>query len=150
MPVTEVSNLRIARRRFVVGVLAAGVLRAQSEDVSHETLFEVLARFTSALSEGNSEGAIENLDTSVPAMGVLARQLRDLVAVGEISCLVDPLEWPDHKAVLLDWLLEIRAPELVGGLKRKREKLTCRFVKKGKKWKIASLEPVEFFKSDTN
>lgn len=147
MPVTAVSN---ARRQFLLGVLAAGISRAQSEDVSHETLLEVLARFTSALSEGNAEGAIGNLDTSVPAMGVLARRLRDLVAVGEISCLLDPLEWPDHKAVVLDWLLEIRAPELVGGLKRKREKLTCRFVKKGKKWKIASLEPAEFFKADLN
>ena len=142
--------MRVARRRFLIGSLAAGVAWAQSEDVSHETLLEVLARFTAALSEGNAEGAIENLDTSAPAMGVLARQLRDLVAVGEISCLLDPLEWPEHKTVVLDWLLEIRAPELVGGLKRKREKLTCRFVKKGKKWKIASLEPVEFFKSDTN
>ena len=141
--------MRVARRRFLIGSLAAGVAGAQSEDVSHETLLEVLARFTSSLSEGNAEGAIENLDTSVPAMGVLARQLRDLVAVGEISCLLDPLEWPEHKAVVLDWLLEIRAPELVGGLKRKREKLTCRFVKKGKKWKIASLEPVEFFKADS-
>ncbi len=147
MPVTAVSN---ARRQFLLGVLAAGISRAQSEDVSHETLLEVLARFTSALSEGNAEAAIGNLDTSVPAMGVLARRLRDLVAVGEISCLLDPLEWPDHKAVVLDWLLEIRAPELVGGLKRKREKLTCRFVKKGKKWKIASLEPAEFFKADLN
>ena len=147
MPVTAVSN---ARRQFLVGLLAAGISRAQSEDVSHETLLEVLARFTSSLSEGNAEGAIGNLDMSVPAMGVLARRLRDLVAVGEISCLLDPLEWPDHKAVVLDWLLEIRAPELVGGLKRKREKLTCRFVKKGKKWKIASLEPAEFFKADLN
>ena len=139
----------VARRQFLIGVLAAGASQAQSEDVSHETLLEVLARFTAALSEGNAEGAIETLDTSVPALGVLARQLRDLIAVGELSCLLDPLEWPDYKAVVLDWLLEIRAPELVGGLKRKREKLTCRFVKKGKKWKIASLEPVEFFKADS-
>ena len=145
MPVTGVS-----RRQIAVGLFATLACHAQSDDVSHETLLEVLARFTSALSEGNPEGAIEMLDMSVPAMGVLARQLRDLVAVGEISCLLDPMEWPDHKTVVLDWLLEIRAPELVGGLKRKREKLTCRFVKKGKKWKIASLEPLAFFKSDTN
>ena len=106
----------------------------------------MLAQFTASLSEGNAEGAIEVLDTSVLEIRLLSRQLRDLIAVGELSSLIDPQEWPDHMTVVLDWLLEIRAPELVGGLKRKREKITCRFVKKGKRWKISSLEPMLFFK----
>ena len=118
---------------------------AQTEDVSHSTLLDVLAQFTSSLSEGNPSGAIEMLDTSQPGVAGLAKQLRDLSAVGEISSLVDPLEWPNQLTVVLDWLLEIRSSELNGGLKRKQEKVTCRFVKKGKKWKIASLEPVGLF-----
>ena len=142
MPATAAS---ICRRTFLFGLCPVVVVSAQTEDVAHATLLDVLARFTASLSEGNPSGAIEMLDTSQPAMGVLAKQLRDLTAVGEISSLVDPLDWPDQLTVILDWLLEIRASELAGGLIRKQEKVTCRFVKKGKKWKISSLEPVAFF-----
>lgn len=114
---------------------------AQNEDVSHETLLEVLGQFTSALSEGNAEAAIGVTDS----MGTLGQQLRDLLASHEVGSAIDPIEWTDKQTVVLDWLLEIRSADPVGAVKRKREKVTCRFIKKGKRWKIAALDPVSFF-----
>ncbi len=128
--------MHVTRREF-----AAVLVFVQNEDVSHETLLEVLGQFTSALSEGNAEAAIGVTDS----MGTLGRQLRDLLASNEVGSAIDPIEWIDKQTVVLDWLLEIRSADPVGAVKRKREKITCRFVKKGKRWKIAALEPVGFF-----
>ena len=128
--------MQLTRREF-----AAVLVFAQHEDVSHETLLEVLGQFTAALSEGNAEGAIGLTDS----MGTFARQLRDLLASNEVGSAIDPIEWIDKQTLVLDWLLEIRSADPVGAVKRKREKIICRFVKKGKRWKIAALEPVGFF-----
>src|ERR1043166_3659168 len=50
-------------------------------------------------------------------------------------------EGDDRKRALeLDWLLEIE------GKQPKRGILKCRIERQGKKWKITSLDPIEFFK----
>lgn len=134
--------MHLGRRQFLAVLIGSSGMSAQSEDVSHETLLEVLGEFTAALSEGNAEAAIGLTDF---ATGTMARQLRDLLASNEIGSAIDPVEWSGPLTVQLDWLLEIRSAEAVGTVIRKREKVTCRFVKKGKRWKIASLEPSAFF-----
>lgn len=135
--------MQFYRRSFVL--FAASILPLMAQDVSHETLLEVVLQFASGLSEGNAEAAIAQLETSEPAMSKLAYQVRALIANGQISSTIDPLEWVEGPAVILDWFLEIKSEEVAGGVVRKRERITCRLAKKGKRWKIVSLEPAAFF-----
>ena len=130
-----------------VVLLVASGLRLSAQDVSHETLLEVVLQFAAGLSEGNAEAAITQLDTSQPAMSKLAYQVRALIANTQISASADPLEWVDGTTVILDWFFELKPEEEASPAVRKRERVTCRFAKKGKRWKILSLEPLPFFTS---
>ena len=133
------------RRQFVT--LAAAVLPVTAQDVSHETLLEVVAQFASGLSEGNAEAAIEQLEMSVPAMSKLAYQVRSMISNDDVSAIAEPLEWIEGPAVILDWFFELKSQDAGGSVVRKHERVTCRFGKKGKRWKIVSLEPATFFSS---
>ena len=130
------------RHQFIAMLLAA----VQNEDVSHETLLEVLGKFVAALSEGNADAAIDLTDNAQPAMRLLAGQLRDLLRASEVGSAIDPEDWTNSRTVVLDWILEIRSADNVAAVTRKREKVTCKFEKKGRSWKIAALEPAGFFK----
>ena len=57
------------------------------------------------------------------------------------------LEWIEGPAVILDWFFELKSQDAGGAVVRKHERVTCRFGKKGKRWKIVSLEPATFFAS---
>ena len=137
--------MSFSRREFVT--LAAIAVPVMAQDVAQETLLAVVTAFASGLSEGNADAAIGQLEMSVPVMGKLASQVRAMIANGEISALVDPLEWIDGPAVVLDWFFELKSEEVAGGVVRKRERVTCRFQKNGKRWKIVALEPESFFSS---
>ena len=140
-------RLRAILKGALIPLLFATILPLSAQDVSHETLLDVVLQFASGLSEGNAESAIAQLDTTQPAMSKLSYQIRALIANGQISATIDPLEWIDNSTVILDWFFELKSEEDAGGTVRKRERITCRFAKKGKRWKIVALEPAEFFKS---
>ena len=48
-------------------------------------------------------------------------------------------------AVELDWLVHIVNRQDGAVAERRRQRVKCRLEKSGKKWRIASLEPLEFF-----
>jgi hypothetical protein len=82
-------------------------------------------------------------DSKMPDYEELRHNVEDLVSRGDVESAIEFVtdEGDEHKRTLdLDWLLEIKdQPD-------RRKILKCTLEKRGKKWKITSLSPVDFFK----
>ena len=136
----------IGRRAFLAA-LAAPLMAGTEQEVLD--LFTALA---SALSEGNGLAFLDRMDHSMPDYEKLQRNILALVAQNELVAAIDVIENEGDeqtRAVLVDWLLQIRSREETGTLVRRREIVKCRLERVKKKWKLASLDPIAFFAPPT-
>jgi hypothetical protein len=88
---------------------------------------------------------LEHFDKSMPGYATFSDQIEAMVAAGEVSTTIDFVntEGNDQKRTLeLDWLLQSE------GQRPKRAVIQCTIEKRGKKWKITSIAPIEFFKRE--
>lgn len=82
----------------------------------------------------------------MPDYQKLVNYIGALTAGFDIVCSIDVLsnQGDDRaRAVDLDWLLQLTARG--SPVARRRERVKCRLERRGKKWKITSLDPVAFF-----
>ena len=95
--------------------------------------------------DGNGRAFLDHFDKSMPGYAALSDQIETMVAAGEVSTTIDFVntEGNDQKRTLdLDWLLQCE------GERPKRQVVKCTIEKRGKKWKITSIAPMEFFKRE--
>lgn len=88
---------------------------------------------------------LEHFDKSMPGYAKFSDQIEAMVGAGEVSTTIDFIntQGDNKKRTLdLDWLL------LCEGEGPKRAVVKCTIEKRGKKWKITSLAPIEFFKRE--
>ena len=94
---------------------------------------------------GHAAEFLEHFDKSMPGYAAFSDQIEAMVAAGEVSTTIDFVntEGSDQKRTLeLDWLLQCE------GQRPKRAVIQCTIEKRGKKWKITSIAPIEFFKRE--
>jgi hypothetical protein len=88
---------------------------------------------------------LDHFDKSMPGYAEFSGQIEDMVGAGEVAATIDFVntEGNDRKMSLdLDWLLECE------GQTPKRAVIKCTIEKRGKKWKITSIGPIDFFKKE--
>ena len=88
---------------------------------------------------------LDHFDKSMPGYAELSDRIREMTGDGEVNMAVDFVnqKGDDKKRTLeLDWLLQCE------GQHPKRAVLQCTMEKNGKKWKITSLAPLDFFKRE--
>jgi hypothetical protein len=88
---------------------------------------------------------LQYFDKSMPGYTQFSDQIQAMVGAGEVSTTVDFIdtEGNNQKRTLeLDWLLQCE------GQGPKRAVIQCTMEKRGKKWKITSIAPIEFFKRE--
>ncbi len=88
---------------------------------------------------------LDHFDKSMPGYGQFRDQIEEMVGAGEVATTIDFIntEGKDKTRTLdLDWLLQ---PE---GERARRAVIRCTIEKRGKKWKVTSIAPIEFFKKD--
>lgn len=88
---------------------------------------------------------LDHFDKSMPGYAEFSAQVEDMVGAGEVSTNIDFINTAgdDRKRTLdLDWLLQCE------GQRPKRAVIQCTIEKRGKKWKITSIAPIEFFKRE--
>jgi len=96
-----------------------------------------------SLLDNDAREFMANFDPNMPGYAKLRDEIDGLLASGAVGSTIEIVsdEGDDRKRALeLDWLLEIE------GKQPKRGILKCRIERQGKKWKITSLDPIEFFK----
>jgi hypothetical protein len=88
---------------------------------------------------------LDHFDKSMPGYAEFRDQIEAMVGAGEVLTTIDFVntEGTDRKRMLdLSWLLQCE------GEVPKRAVIKCTIEKQGKKWKITSIAPIEFFKRE--
>jgi hypothetical protein len=88
---------------------------------------------------------LEHFDKAMPGYAEFSGQIQAMVGAGDVSTTIDFIntEGDGQKRTLdLDWLL------LCEGEGPKRAVIKCTIEKRGRKWKITSIAPIDFFKRE--
>jgi hypothetical protein len=86
---------------------------------------------------------LDRFDPNMPGFATLRDEIQALVSAGPVGSVIDFVSDDgdnQSRALELDWVLEIADQE------PRRQILKCSIERRGKKWKITKLEPIEFFK----
>jgi hypothetical protein len=142
----------MTRRMLLLSSLAS-LARADSA----QQVWELFGSLASALSAANPQLFLAEVDKAMPGYQKLSDNLTALVREFEIQSTVDfnHNEGDDQKReVEADWLMLLRplgtsnftnANREVLASDRREQVLKCTVAKKGRKWKLVALEPVDFF-----
>ena len=133
--------LPIAALMFVLPALCLGADPAQE-------VWDLLTEVASALSERNPAAFLAAFDPAMPGYQRLRAGVSALLRDAEVQSSIE-LEagegGPEERTVELDWLLKIRTEQDATPSTRRQQRVKCRLRKSGKKWRIVSFEPLEFF-----
>ena len=138
-------------RRALLLSSCAGLLRADSA----QQVYDLFADMAAALSAANPQGFLADCDESMPGYNRLSEDVTALVReyLVQSSLELNKNEGDDQKrTVEVDWLMTLRPvgegtfskPEGMASANREQV-LKCTAAKRGRKWKIVSLEPLDFF-----
>jgi hypothetical protein len=95
-----------------------------------------------ALADKDSAAFLDKFDRNMPAYNTLHDEILALLDHSEVGSDVEIVTDEgdaQRRTVQLDWLLRIDDDQ------PRRQIVRCRIERQGKKWKITSIEPVEFF-----
>lgn len=136
------------RRTFIAAIGGAAAGAALAADAPQQ-VFDLFSKIASALSDDDPAMFIEAVD---PAMPNFQDFRRDIVALTDLADLTNSIEITTdtgdetHRNDELDWFLEIVGKSDPHPVERRREIVKFRLERKGKKWKIVSIEPFHFFR----
>jgi hypothetical protein len=137
----------MTRRRAIL-VLAAVSLSAPLSADDTSDIWELLTQAAAALSAGNKAEFLQAFDRSMPGYQILASNVSGLIAEYEVQCSIELLSEEGSgsaRTIELDWFLQLVEQQDETNITRRRDRITCRLMKSGKKWKIVTLEPIAFF-----
>ncbi len=102
----------------------------------------------SALSEANAIAFMNAFDPAMPGYEALRASVTALLREAEVQSSIELVEEQGDdrsRAVELDWLVHIVDRQDGAVAERRQQRVKCRVEKSGRKWRIASLEPLQFF-----
>ena len=132
----------LTRRTFFFALVSFQVVADESGD--RTAITEMFAAVAASLSEDNPSAALKWFDPSMSSIGQLRAALFALVEKYEVSSAISILSI-ENGNVVLDWFLELKSRGSFAPVVRRRADIKCQIVKKGKSWRIISLDPIQFF-----
>jgi hypothetical protein len=111
-------------------------------------IYDLFTRLGSALSESNAIAFMQPFSSSMPDYQLLLTNVNALVEQSNVLSSISILEDQGSdvkRTITTDWFLEIVAKRDAGPVVRRRERVICSLERSGKKWKIVSLAPIQFF-----
>jgi hypothetical protein len=113
-------------------------------------VLNVFGAAAEALTNDDSNAFLDKFDHSMPGYATLQTNVEGLLGAYDIGSTIEVVtdEGDDQKrTVELDWLLLVTQKDAVNGSQETRRRIVkCRLERRGKRWKITALEPVDFFK----
>lgn len=131
-------------RRALLLVPLAARLRADSA----QQVWDLFTSMASALSAGDATAFLKAFDPAMPGYGTLRAGVTALLSEAQVQSSIELVEEEGDdrsRAVELDWLVHIVNRQDGAVAARRQERVKCRVEKSGSKWRIASLEPLQFF-----
>jgi len=131
-------------RRALLLVPFAARLRADSA----QEVWDLFASMASALSAGNAIAFMNAFDPAMPGYEALRAGVTALLNEADVQSSIELVEEEGDdrsRSAELDWLVHIVDRDDNTVAERRQERVKCRVEKSGKKWRIAGLEPLQFF-----
>jgi hypothetical protein len=135
------------RRTFIFALGGATAGAGLAADAQQQ-IFDLFSKIASALSDDDAAMFVEAVDPGMPNFQVFRR---NIVALTDLADLTNSIEIltdkgdDTHRNEELDWFLEIVGKSDPHPVERRREVVKFRLERKGKKWKIVSIDPLNFF-----
>jgi hypothetical protein len=139
---------RFRRRLFIVSAFAVSVRGQEFPSPRNPDLLELLGFLGEALGTANAPMFLEHLDRGFPDYNRFRRNIHALVEQWDLATSIEPLRVTGddrERKAEVDWFLELRAKPPSNRLVRRREVVTLKLVRSGKRWKVADLSPVSLF-----
>ncbi|HYL77579.1 MAG TPA: hypothetical protein VEU96_25420 [Bryobacteraceae bacterium] len=115
---------------------------------AHNDVLELFGTTAAALADVNVPKFMDAFDKDMPDYSKLKSSVAALTNQAEVTSAIEPVkdEGDDTKrSVDLDWYMQVRSLLQDGPIVTRREVIHCELRKEGKRWKIVSITPVEFF-----
>jgi hypothetical protein len=131
------------RRLLLLAILVSKL----SADPRQE-IYDLLGSMASGLSEGTPSQFLEKFDRSMKGYAELAANIRAMVAQRDVLSsidLVDDAGDDQARTVRVDWLLQLADRQNSAAVERRQTTVVVKLVKQKRKWRIVSLEPLDFF-----
>jgi hypothetical protein len=134
-------------RRCGAALVCLAAATCLAADPSREVL-QLFTEMAASLSAGNAREFLAAFDPAMPGYGKLRQNVTALVAQGDIESSVEIAadEGDAQKRALeLDWRMRVKREQAATAGIPRQQRLKVRVEKRGKKWKVTWLEPLEFF-----
>jgi hypothetical protein len=134
----------MTRRVLLLFPLAAC---CRAADPAREVL-DLVADAAGSLSAGNVALFLKAFDPAMSGYAKLRENVTGLIAQGDVQSLIDPLEdeGDDRRRVAqFHWTLRLERGPQAASFTRRERVVKCSVEKRGGKWRIVALEPIEFF-----
>jgi hypothetical protein len=131
-------------RRALLLVPFVARLRADSA----QEVWDLVASMATALSASDARAFMAAIDPAMPGYEALRASVTALLNEAEVQSSIELVEEEGDdrsRAVELDWLVHIVDRYDGAVAERRQERVKCRVEKSGKKWRVATLEPLQFF-----
>ncbi len=152
------SILRRGRHILTMGAIFAALLAAQAPQPAlpegasvPRDVLHVLSDAAETLVNDNPSGFLDLFDRDMPNYGDLRDAIERLLGANEVGSTIDVIrdEGDERKHTLeLDWLLVIAEKNSISNQHKetRRRVLQCTMERKGKRWKITALRPIDLFR----
>jgi hypothetical protein len=115
---------------------------------AHSDVIALFGSLSAALTDWNVAAFMDGFDKDMPGYGDLKTQVTALVNQADVTSSIEPIEEQGDETnyrIDLDWFLQVRSLLDNGPIVERRRLVHCQLRKDKKKWKIVSLQPIEFF-----
>lgn len=136
------------RRSFLWTMSATAIGTAWSATGASQQVFDLFTKIAAALSDDDVGTFLDAVDPAMPDKADLRRDLVALIALADVTNsleIITDTGDDTHRTEEIDWFLEIVNKSQSHTVERRRQVVKFQMERKGKKWKILSMEPLHFF-----
>lgn len=133
-------------RSFAAALLALCSIQLWAD--AHSEVLDLLGTTASALADFNVPKFMDSFDKEMPGYDKLKESATALTNQAEVTSAIEPVKDEGDEAkrsVDLDWYMQVRSLAADGPIVTRRQIVHCELRREGKRWKITSIAPMEFF-----
>jgi hypothetical protein len=126
---------------------ASAAVMARAADPADEA-WELITAMATALGRADDVGFLSACDSSLAGYATLRTNVAALMATADIESAIDPVRNTGDataREVEVDWQLNLVDRAGLQRVTRRRQVVKCRLEKRGRRWRVVTLDPVAFF-----
>lgn len=113
-----------------------------------QQIWDLFTNMAAALSAGSAGEFLDAFNHAMPGYGSLETDVNALLLENEVRSSIELISDEGDttaRVVNLDWSMQIVDMQDAGSVTQRRDRVRFQLVKQSKKWRITSLEPLNYF-----